>query len=136
MQGGHFMLGQLLNQYRASRPDALWLEWAARWPDSPFVRYFGFANAELLLVNGVEAHREVLQTHCYDFKKPASFERLVGDIAGAGLLFTEGEEHRKQRKMIMSMFRWAPFSSSLKQSVMLTGVSQMAASKMFFLWPI
>lgn len=112
-KGGHFMLGQLLNQYRASRPDALWLEWAARWPDSPFVRYFGFANVELLLVNGVEAHREVLQTHCYDFKKPASFERLVGDIAGAGLLFTEGEEHRKQRKMIMNVFSLANLKRTL-----------------------
>ncbi|KAL8377962.1 hypothetical protein RB595_008582 [Gaeumannomyces hyphopodioides] len=103
-KGGHFMLGQLLNQYRAPRPDALWLEWAARWPDSPLVRHFGLANAEVLLVNGVEAHREVLQTRCHAFRKPASFARLVGEIAGAGLIFAEGEEHTRQRKMIMNVF--------------------------------
>ncbi len=53
------------------------------------------------MVNSMEAHRQVYQTKCYSFQKPSFFLRVVGEIAGTGLLFTEGKEHNRQRKMIM-----------------------------------
>lgn len=36
----------------------------------PFVRYLTFVNTELLLVNNLQVHREVLQIKCYEFEKP------------------------------------------------------------------
>ncbi|KAH8847789.1 hypothetical protein MCOR27_001908 [Pyricularia oryzae] len=103
-KGNHFMLGQLVNQFRASCPNELYLKWTSQWPDSPFVRFFTIGNKESLLINGIEANREVFATHCYAFTKPSLFLRFVGDIAGTGLLFTEGDEHKRHRKMILNVF--------------------------------
>lgn len=61
-------------------------------------------NSEQLLVNSLEAHKEVLQTKCYSFFKPAFFARLVGEIVGKGLLFSEGDEHKKQRRLLAGTY--------------------------------
>lgn len=71
-----------------------------QWPTAPLIRYFTFGNGEAVLVTDLAAHREVLQTNCYSFEKPAFFIRLIADIVGLGLVFSIGEEHRKQRKIL------------------------------------
>jgi cytochrome P450 len=80
------------------------LEWSRKWPDAPFIRYLSIAGREALVVNSLAAHKAVLQTHVYDFVKPPFFARLVGEIAGTGLLFAEGEYHRHQRKLLTGPF--------------------------------
>lgn len=57
----------------------------------PFIRYLTFANTELLLVNNLQAHHEVLQTKCYEFEKPEFFRRVVGELVGVGLLLPRGK---------------------------------------------
>lgn len=52
----------------------------------PFIRYLTFANTELLLVNNLQANREVLQAKCYEFEKPEFFRGVVGELVGVGLL--------------------------------------------------
>lgn len=79
------------------------MDWSSTWPDSPFIRYPILANKEILLINTVEAHKQILQTKCYDFVKPKFLGRLLGEIVGTGLLFAEGHEHKRQRKMVLSM---------------------------------
>jgi hypothetical protein len=74
-----------------------------KWPEAPFIRYLSIFNMEILVVNSIPAHREVLQTKCYSFVKPAFHERVVGEIAGKGILFTEGDEHKKQRRLLTRM---------------------------------
>jgi hypothetical protein len=54
----------------------------------------------VLLVNSLEAHREVMQTKAYSFVKPKFFERLLGEFAGRGVLFSVGVEHRPQRPFL------------------------------------
>ncbi|KAI2616877.1 cytochrome P450 [Hypoxylon sp. NC1633] len=100
----HFFLGQLVHLYRAATPIELYMRWASTWPDSPFIRYTILANKEILLINTVEAHKQILQTYCYDFVKPKFLERLLGEIVGTGLLFAENHEHKRQRKMILNVF--------------------------------
>lgn len=75
-----------------------------KWPEAPFIRYLSFAGKEVLLVNGLAAHKAVLQTHVYDFVKPPFFARLVGEITGTGLLFAEGEAHRRERRLLAGPF--------------------------------
>ncbi|KAI1839369.1 hypothetical protein JX266_014420, partial [Neoarthrinium moseri] len=58
----------------------------------------------MLLVKTVEAHRQVLQTCGYDFQKPGFFARLVGEIAGTGLLFAEADDHKRQRRFVQNVF--------------------------------
>ncbi|KAK9413969.1 putative Cytochrome P450 3A5 [Seiridium unicorne] len=98
------LFGQLLSQYRAPSPTQKYLEWSARWSNAPLIHYRGFFNMEHLLINNVEAHKQVLQTNCYSFTKPSLFARLVKDISGKGLLFSEGFEHKHQRKLIANAF--------------------------------
>lgn len=55
------------------------------------------------MVNSPQSHKEVLQTQCYSFKKPAFYERVVGEIAGSGILFAEGEEHKRIRRLLTGL---------------------------------
>ncbi|KAI0459940.1 cytochrome P450 3A5 [Xylaria acuta] len=103
-QRNNAILGQELNKFRADSPIGLQLDWSRRWPDAPFIRYLSIAGKEALIVNSLAAHKAVLQTHVYDFVKPPFFARLVGEIAGTGLLFAEGEDHRRQRKLLTGPF--------------------------------
>ncbi|KAI1073997.1 cytochrome P450 [Whalleya microplaca] len=103
-KNNHFFLGQLVHQYRATTPIELYMRWTSTWPDSPFIRHLSFANNEMLLINTVEAHKQILQTKCYDFVKPQFLMRLLGEIVGTGLLFAEQQDHKKQRRMILSVF--------------------------------
>ncbi len=89
------------NLFNASTPNELYVKWGNQCPDAPFVRHFGLANQETLMVNTPEAHKEVLQTYCYSFVKPEFLFRFIGETIGRGLLFTEGSEHKKQRRMVM-----------------------------------
>lgn len=110
----HFFIGHTLNQFRANGPYELYLSWSRQWPTAPFIRYISFANTETLLVNSLRAHQEVLSTKCYSFVKPPFFARIVGEVTGMGLVFAEGEEHRKQRKMLngtLSKSFWSRRSS-------------------------
>ncbi|KAK3687736.1 cytochrome P450 3A5 [Podospora appendiculata] len=89
------LLGQMKNLLTADSPSAPYVEWGNKWPDAPFIRHLGLANMELPLINTVETHREVFQTHNYSFVKPEFMYRYVADISGKGLLFSEGEEHKR-----------------------------------------
>lgn len=88
--------------FRASGPLDLYLKWMRTWPDAHFIRHLSFGNSEILLVNSLEAHKEVMQTKAYSFVKPAFFEKLVGEFAGKGVLFSVGDEHRLQRRFLAS----------------------------------
>lgn len=92
----------MLNQWRSGSPVEPYVSWVKKWPDAPFIRFMQFGNSETLLVTSIEAHKEVLQTQCYNFHKPAFFQRLIGPIVGIGMAFTEGEEHKRQRRMLNS----------------------------------
>jgi cytochrome P450 len=70
------------------------------WPDAPLIRYFGWGNSDAVLINSLQAYKEVLHTQCYSFVRTTGFRRLIQDIIGVGLVFAEGEEHKRQRKVL------------------------------------
>ncbi|KAF5654617.1 cytochrome P450 monooxygenase [Fusarium sp. NRRL 25303] len=81
-----FLAGHALRILRGSGPNELYLQWMRRWPNAPFIRCLSWLNSEVLLVNNIEACREVLQTNAYRFAKPAFFHTLVGEFLGIGPL--------------------------------------------------
>ncbi|KAF2183834.1 cytochrome P450 [Zopfia rhizophila CBS 207.26] len=103
-KNGNIFFGQTLDFVKAEGPNDLLLTWMRQNPDAPIIRYLHMANSEWLLMNSVQACKEVLQTKCYAFEKPAWFRRVVGEIAGVGLVNTEGDEHRVQRKLLAGPF--------------------------------
>ncbi|RSL74575.1 hypothetical protein CEP53_000185 [Fusarium sp. AF-6] len=81
-RNNQFLVGQALRLLRTPGPNDLFLEWMRRWPEAPFIRCLSWLNSEMLLVNNLEACREVLQTNAYSFVKPAFFHTLVGEFLG------------------------------------------------------
>ncbi|KAI1046715.1 hypothetical protein LB505_006765 [Fusarium chuoi] len=94
-----FLVGHGLRILRGSGPNELYLQWMRRWPNAPFIRCLSWLNSEVLLVNSIEACREVLQTNAYRFAKPAFFHTLVGEFLGVGLLFSVGDQHKRLRRI-------------------------------------
>ncbi|KAI1024672.1 hypothetical protein LB503_007152 [Fusarium chuoi] len=94
-----FLVGHALRILRGSGPNELYLQWMRRWPNAPFIRCLSWLNSEVLLVNSIEACREVLQTNAYRFAKPAFFHTLVGEFLGVGLLFSVGDQHKRLRRI-------------------------------------
>ncbi|TVY92874.1 Cytochrome P450 monooxygenase [Lachnellula willkommii] len=102
-KGDNPLLGSALEQLRAG-PGVLELSWCRTFPDAKIIRYFGVGNQEYVLLNSRKAHRDVLQKNCYDFQKPHWLARIVGEIAGTGLLFAEGDFHKKQRRLLTGQY--------------------------------
>ncbi|KAJ4007354.1 hypothetical protein NW766_010038 [Fusarium irregulare] len=94
------LVGHALRILRGAGPNDLYLQWMRRWPYAPFVRCLSWLNQEVLLVNNLEACREVLQTNAYLFAKPGFFHTLVGEFLGVGLLFSVGDQHKRLRRII------------------------------------
>jgi cytochrome P450 len=68
------------------------------------VRYF--FHADRLLLTSPQALAEVLVHKSYDFEKPAWVRQFLRQFLGDGLLMTEGDEHKHQRKHIMPSFHF------------------------------
>lgn len=94
------LVGQALRIFKEPGPNDMYLKWMRTWPEAPFIRHLSFGNSEVLLVNSLEAHKEVMQTKAYSFAKPAFFEKLMGEIVGKGVLFSVRDEHRLHRRIL------------------------------------
>ncbi|KAK2675419.1 Cytochrome P450 superfamily [Fusarium oxysporum f. sp. vasinfectum] len=67
-------------------------------PNHGFLRYLGFFNAERIVLTSPEALHEVLVTQNYSFPKPASLRETAGRFLGIGLILSEGDAHKLQRR--------------------------------------
>lgn len=68
------------------------------------IRYLFFFNRERLIVASPKALAEVLVTKNYIFEKPEAVRNALGRVLGYGILLTEGDEHKVQRKNLMPAF--------------------------------
>jgi cytochrome P450 len=75
-----------------------------QWPDAPLIRYISFAGKEVVVANSTAAYKDVLQTHCYNFKRPKWWRRMVLPFLGHGVASMDGETHRAHRKILNICF--------------------------------
>lgn len=68
------------------------------------IRYFWFFNIERLIVTSDRGLAEVLVTKSYQFKRPDIVRKLIEPAVGLGILLTEGEVHKIQRRNLMPAF--------------------------------
>jgi cytochrome P450 len=66
----------------------------------------GFLHVDRLLVTSPAAIADVLVHNSYDFEKPLWTRNFLRKFLGNGLLMTEGDEHKHQRKDIMPAFHF------------------------------
>ena len=77
-------------------------------PNSRLLRYLGVFNTERVLLTMLKMLKEVLQIKSYGFIKRPLVTNDIGMILGKkGLLFTEGEEHKMERKLLLPAFSHA-----------------------------
>jgi hypothetical protein len=67
-------------------------------PNEGLIRFPGVFNRDLLLLTDPASLAEVLVHKPYDYQKPSGVRSLLRIILGNGLIVTEGDEHRFQRK--------------------------------------
>ncbi|KAB8346368.1 hypothetical protein FH972_023410 [Carpinus fangiana] len=81
-------------------------EWINEIPNDGIIRYRGVFNSERLLLTSPRALGEAMVTKNYDFVKPSAIQASIGRILGIGVLFAEGDEHRRQRKNLTPAFTY------------------------------
>lgn len=79
-------------------------QWINEIPNDGLIRYRHMFNRDRVLVTSPKALGEVLVTKSYDFIKPDFVSTGIGRILGIGVLFAEGDEHKKQRKALTPAF--------------------------------
>ena len=67
-------------------------------------RYLGIMNSERVVVTSKEALAELLQRYQYDFPKTDLLNLLASPIIGQGLVIVNGDEHRRQRRLLTPVF--------------------------------
>lgn len=68
------------------------------------IHFRGFFHSDRLVLTGPAALADVLVHRSYDFEKPPWSRDFLRQFLGDGLLMTEGDEHKHQRKHIMPAF--------------------------------
>lgn len=91
-QDNHFLFGQSINFLRSESPNDLYIQWMKRWPDAPVIRYLGFFNREVLVVNSLNSYKSLVQTNCYAMGKPGWWRGVTREIVGDGIIVMEGDE--------------------------------------------
>ncbi|KAH8168384.1 cytochrome p450 domain-containing protein [Sarocladium implicatum] len=73
-------------------------------PNDGLIRFREGLNAERILVTSPQALHELQVVRTYDFEKPAILRFLMSRVIGNGLLATEGDDHKFQRRALTPGF--------------------------------
>lgn len=73
-------------------------------PNDGLIRFLGILNQEHLLLTSPQAMSEVLVTNCYDYEKTPESRFGFGRLVGDGLVLSEGDAHKYQRKLLNPAF--------------------------------
>ncbi|KAI9487912.1 cytochrome P450 [Zychaea mexicana] len=77
-------------------------KWAERYGD--ISRHHGAWNRPVILVSDPDLLKQVLMTEVYDFTKAPDDAKYITRILGSGLLVSEGDIHKRHRKMLNPAF--------------------------------
>jgi cytochrome P450 len=79
-------------------------DWIDNVPNDGVIYYRWLFNESRVLVTNPKALGEVLVQRNYDFVKPERVRLGLGRLLGVGILLAEGDEHKRQRKLLMPAF--------------------------------
>ncbi|KIO34086.1 hypothetical protein M407DRAFT_16999 [Tulasnella calospora MUT 4182] len=97
---GSILWGHMAEIFKAP-PLALHEEWFNKYGHT--ITYRGFFLAPRLSTRDPKALAHMLN-HSYDYPKPPQLRSMLSRIFGKGLLFAEGDDHRRQRKIMNPCF--------------------------------
>lgn len=80
------------------------LKWFKQYPDAGLIAMYGAFNDARLFPVSPEALRDIMSTNVYDFEKPFGARAFLARVIGYGLILSEGDAHKKQRKTLTPAF--------------------------------
>ncbi|EWC46413.1 hypothetical protein DRE_04356 [Drechslerella stenobrocha 248] len=86
---------------RTGEPQRRWMKEV---PNDGLILYRGIMGRERLMPTTPKVLAEVLTSKTYTFVKPRVFQFALARILGNGLLMAEGDEHKRQRKILTPAF--------------------------------
>lgn len=95
--------GMTLLRERTGNPARRWVNSV---PNNGLIRYLHFFNRERVLLTSPKALSEVLVTKSYEFEKPSQSRKQLSQLLGNGLIVSEGEDHKQQRKNLQPAFKY------------------------------
>ncbi|KAF3903186.1 hypothetical protein ABW20_dc0100382 [Dactylellina cionopaga] len=78
--------------------------WNKKLENDGLILYKGVMNRERLMPTSPKVLAEVLTSKSYTFVKPRLFQFSLARLLGNGLLMAEGDEHKRQRKILTPAF--------------------------------
>lgn len=90
--------------YKEPTPPQI-VEWIKKTPNNGLVRYYGIGGTQRVLLTSPDAVREVMVTKRYEFfQKPDTMNQVIRKLFGEGLLTSEGDAHRLQKRALGPVF--------------------------------
>lgn len=80
------------------------LEWIRSVPNEGLIHFRNVFSQSMLLVTSHQALLDVMSSRTYDFEKPWRARDFLARIIGFGLILSEGQAHRKQRRALTPAF--------------------------------
>ncbi|KAK5070791.1 hypothetical protein LTR64_007432 [Lithohypha guttulata] len=80
------------------------LAWFHRYPDADVIHMHGLFGKQVLYPASPEALRDIFSTNSYHWAKPWGIRAFLARIIGFGLILSEGDAHRNQRKFLTPAF--------------------------------
>jgi cytochrome P450 len=90
----------LMDTPRGRRP----LQWMRDIPNDGLIHFRGAFNTSYLIATNHQALLDIMSTNTYDFEKPWKAREFLARIIGFGLILSEGNAHRVQRKALTPAF--------------------------------
>ncbi|GAA5971159.1 hypothetical protein JCM11641_004166 [Rhodosporidiobolus odoratus] len=86
----------------AEEPGECHIRWMKQYGGA--LKYSDYAGDQRLLVSDPTALNHILLSNAYDYPKPDDVRGQLATILGEGVLFAEGEDHRRQRRILQPAF--------------------------------
>jgi len=80
------------------------LSWFRKHPDADAVVMHSPLGRCVIFPASPDALRDIISTNSYDWEKPWGIRAFLGRVIGFGLIMSEGDAHRKQRKSLTPAF--------------------------------
>ncbi|KAJ6785609.1 hypothetical protein PWT90_00481 [Aphanocladium album] len=103
--GRHWLMGHIPELYN-SPPGECSKTWNKNVPHDGLLRFFMFFNQERLLAISPKAVAEITVANAYAWEKQGVVRNALSTITGVGLVTSEGDEHRKQRRHMLPAFNF------------------------------
>ncbi|KAK0570239.1 hypothetical protein OC861_000190 [Tilletia horrida] len=100
---GHWIWGQT-RQIIQRDPGIAFAEWKADYGHKGVIRVITAFGRERIVFFKKNAVKQILVDRPYDYPKPSYLRRILGQVAGEGLLTLEGPEHSSLRKFLSRAF--------------------------------